>query len=75
MKKIENGCVGCTEVGLSCLGRDCPQRVIVRLFCDKCGYEFSTLYKFDDSDDELCEECALERLTKIDGTEDDDYEF
>lgn len=62
MLKIENECVGCTEMGLPCKGAGCPNRNVRRLYCDRCGDEIAVAYIVDG--DELCEECALEALPK-----------
>ena len=54
--KIENECVGCTDVGLHCIGSSCPNRRVERYYCDRCGAECSPDnggFGFDD----LCEDC------------------
>ncbi len=67
MKKIENGCVGCTDIGLYCLGTSCPNRNVVRFYCDKCGEE-TTLYYCDDGS-ELCANCLLEEFDVVEDSE------
>ena len=64
MKKIENECVGCD---LPCLGNSCPNRNVVRFYCDKCGEE-AMLYKYND--EELCQDCLLKEFEVVDGSED-----
>ena len=66
MKKIENECVGCTDLGLHCLGGSCPNRNVVRFYCDKCDKE-KKLYHFDDK--ELCVDCLLDELEVVEGSE------
>lgn len=66
MKKIETECVGCTSVGLYCLGNACPNRNVVRFYCDRCGDE-TVLYKYDD--EELCQECLLEKFDIVEGSD------
>lgn len=54
--KIENECVGCTSMGLYCMGSSCPNRRVERYYCDRCGAECSA----DNGDfgfDDLCEDC------------------
>ena len=69
MVKHENECVGCPpEMG--CLGRSCPNRNVVHLYCDKCGEDVEVLYNVDG--EELCEECTLGSFSKI--TLDDDFD-
>ena len=60
MKKIENECCDC---GLPCLGSSCPNRNVVRYYCDECGDENETLYHFDG--EELCRYCLLKRFEKV----------
>lgn len=62
MKRTENECVGCKDLGLPCLGFGCPHRAVTRLYCDKCDEE-TTLYYYDGK--ELCIDCIEERLEKV----------
>ena len=65
MKQIENKCVGCPpEMG--CLGSGCPNRNVIRYYCDECGEE-GTLYEYDG--EELCADCLLEAAPKVEGSE------
>ena len=65
MKQIENECVGCPpEMG--CLGSACPNRNVIRYYCDECGKE-GTLYEYDG--EELCADCLLEAVPKVEGSE------
>lgn len=66
MKSIENECVGCRELGMYCLGSSCPNRKVVRFYCDKCESE-ATLYHYND--EELCQDCLLEQFEVVDGSE------
>lgn len=59
MKRYENECVDC---GLPCLGSSCPNRNVLRYYCDECGEE-ETLYHYDDS--ELCIYCIEKRLERV----------
>lgn len=65
MKKIVNECVGCTDIGLHCIGDSCPNRNVVRFYCDKCGAE-TTLYDY--YGDELCADCLLEEFDVVEGS-------
>ena len=60
MREVENECVGCPP-SLGCLGDSCPNRNVVRFYCDRCGDE-TTLYQY--YNEELCEECLLEEIKK-----------
>ena len=60
MKRLENECVDC---GLPCLGNSCPNRNVLRFYCDECGDE-AQLYDFDG--EELCIGCIEKRLDKVD---------
>ena len=55
MRRVFNECVGCTSVGLRCLGSACPNRNVERLYCDRCGKEIVEAQQIDG--EELCEEC------------------
>lgn len=60
MTKTVNECCGCRDVGIPCRGIDCPNRSVPRLFCDDCGEMRESLFLVDN--DELCEDCAKDRL-------------
>lgn len=62
MKKTENECVGCTSMGLPCMGHGCPNLAVTRFYCDECGDE-EELYYYDEQ--ELCIECIKKKLTKV----------
>lgn len=66
MKKIENECVDCTSVGLPCFGNSCPNRNVVRFYCDRCGDE-DTLYKY--YGEEICADCLLGEFEVIEDSE------
>ena len=63
MHKVENECVGCTDLGLPCQGSSCPNRHVLRYYCDKCGDETEELYEFEGQ--ELCEDCLLKEVPKV----------
>lgn len=66
MKRIESNCVGCTDLGLHCLGDGCPNKEVTKYYCDYCGTE-EKLYHYDDL--ELCEECLLKQFKIVDGSD------
>ena len=66
MRKVVNECVGCTDIGLHCIGSSCRNRNVIRFYCDRCGAEVK-LYHYDD--EELCEECLLEDFEVVEGSE------
>ena len=59
MKKIESDCVQCD---LPCIYSACPHYQKTHYYCDECDNE-DVLYEFNG--EELCKECVLERLVKI----------
>lgn len=66
MKKIQNECVGCMSTGMHCLGNSCPNRNVVRFYCDRCNAE-TTLYNY--YGEELCEECLLKEFDIVEGSD------
>ena len=52
-------CVGCTDIGLPCMGHSCTQGRM-ELRCDWCEEEVDKLYIVDD--DEVCGDCLLASL-------------
>lgn len=65
MREVTNECVGCTSIGLPCMGSSCRNRNVVRYYCDECEEEVDTLYYGSTSGKELCAECALNELEKV----------
>lgn len=66
MRATENECVGCTDLGLHCLGDSCPNRSVVRFYCDECGIE-ETLYETEYG--ELCSSCLLKMFPIVQRSE------
>lgn len=66
MKQIENECVGCVDVGLHCLGDNCPNINVVRFYCDECGIE-EKLYHYDNK--ELCKDCLANEFEVVEGSD------
>lgn len=62
MLTYENQCVGCTSMGLSCMGTTCPNRNVRVYYCDKCGDELEEVYDVDG--EELCEECLKDMFRR-----------
>lgn len=67
MKKVENECVGCMDLGLYCLGDSCPNKNIVHYYCDFCKEEDVRLYEYDGY--EICEDCLLKEFDVVEGSE------
>ena len=63
MRVVENECCGCATDNYPCLGNSCPNRNVVRYYCDEC-HEEEELYRFDGED--LCLDCISKRLEKVD---------
>jgi hypothetical protein len=62
MRKLEDECVGCKDLGLPCFGDSCPNRNVTRFYCDRCNFE-EQLYYFDGQ--ELCLDCIESILDKV----------
>lgn len=64
MMCIENECVGCSSLGLPCLGSGCPNRNVVRFYCDNCGTEIDPGFLRDEPEEydgqHYCEDCLVE---------------
>lgn len=69
MKTVENECCGCSSMGLPCQGSSCSNRHVIKLYCDKCEEEVETLYYGSISGKELCADCALDELEKVESEE------
>ena len=57
---IESDCVDCE---LPCIYKACPYYEVMKYYCDNCGEE-DDLYYYDG--EQLCVDCILERLEKVD---------
>jgi hypothetical protein len=68
MIKYENECVGCTTIGLHCIGPSCRNRNVPHFYCDRCKNE-AKLFHYDG--DELCAKCIIKDIS----TETDEYEY
>lgn len=66
MKRIENECVGC-PAGVPCLGPTCPNRNVVRYYCDICKEESYPLFEHDGA--EWCAACLLEQFDIVEGSD------
>lgn len=64
MRIVTDECVGCTSMGLPCMGTSCPNRNVTRYYCDKCNEEFEVenLYKYENK--ELCANCILDNYER-----------
>lgn len=64
MRVIENECVGCRDMGLPCRGSMCPNRHVVRFYCDNCDCEIDPGFTCDEPEEfdgkHYCNECLLE---------------
>ena len=66
MKKVENECLGCTDLKLHCFGASCPYKDVPRFYCDRCGEE-EVLYDY--YGEEICKECLLKEFNIVDGSD------
>ena len=64
MIKYENECCGCATSNYPCLGRECPNRNVPRLYCDKCGEEVDSLREYEG--EQWCDDCILNEFDMID---------
>lgn len=61
MRTVEDECVGCPKE-MGCLGSSCPNRNVIRYYCDYCEEEYfpEELYKYNG--DEICRDCLCEQF-------------
>ena len=64
MVRIENHCVGCTDLGLHCIGSSCPNRRVEVHYCDKCRSELMRIFEVDGK--EFCRDCYNEQCEEYD---------
>ena len=57
MIRYTNECRDCATESYPCKGDSCPNRRVRRLFCDRCGWDYGKLCRYDG--EEVCEECLL----------------
>jgi hypothetical protein len=57
MVKIENHCVGCTDLGLHCIGSHCRNRNVEVHYCDRCGGEIPDGDINEVDGCEYCDDC------------------
>ena len=62
MKMTSNECVDCD---LPCIYTACPYYQVTRYYCDECNEE-EELYEYDNQ--ELCANCILKTLPKVEGS-------
>lgn len=62
MIKYENECVGCTSLGLPCIGASCDKIHVPHSYCDKCGEE-EELYHYNGM--HMCMDCIKNSLIKV----------
>lgn len=62
MVRYENQCIGCTSMGLPCMGSTCPNLNVPVYYCDKCDEELDEIYEVDG--EELCEECLKDMFRR-----------
>ena len=66
MVVIESDCVGCPVNEIGCIYEACPYYEVKRYYCDNCESEVmeGELYRF--GSDELCADCVLNQLERVD---------
>lgn len=63
MIEIADECCGCATEGYPCWGSLCPNRDVVRMYCDKCGEEVDCLRRYEG--EQWCESCILDEFELI----------
>lgn len=71
MKRYESECVGCTSIGLHCMGRSCPYRNVPHWYCDRCKFE-EKLFHYEG--EEVCADCIIKAIKEETGEEYDEYD-
>lgn len=76
MVRFIKDCVGCTDIGLPCMGQGCTQGYM-EMTCDCCGRDADILYLVDSivNGGEYCKDCALETLEKMEEDEENDEAY
>ena len=64
MIKIIDECCGCAVPGYPCRGSACPNLKAEVHCCDECEEELGNWYYSTGDDEELCEDCFLEKYRK-----------
>lgn len=72
MVRFIKECVGCTDIGLPCMGYGCTQGYM-EIKCDWCDCDADELYKY--YGDEICRDCLLGDLDKQEETEEYEETF
>lgn len=62
MKRTENNCLGCKELGLPCLGNSCPNKTSEITYCDRCD---RSVAEYHITGNDYCESCAEEYLKEL----------
>lgn len=65
MRTVTNECVGCTSMGLPCIGSSCRNRNVTRYYCDRCKEEFEPEKLYQYFGEEVCAECILKDFEKV----------
>lgn len=65
MRTVTDECCSCATESYPCLGSSCPNRNVVRYYCDRCKEEFypEELYQYES--EEVCAECILKDFERI----------
>lgn len=65
MREVTDECVGCTSMGLPCMGSSCTFKHVTRFYCDKCKEEFEPEKLYQYGAEEVCEQCILKDFERI----------
>ena len=70
MREVTDECVGCTSMGMPCIGDSCRNKHVTHYYCDRCKKEFypQELYVNEDNE-ELCAECILSEYPTVEEKE------
>lgn len=62
MKRTENNCVGCLDLGLPCFGNSCPNKETEITYCDRCE---RSVAEHHIAGNDYCSSCADEYMEEI----------
>lgn len=76
LETVHNECVGCSTLGLPCLGASCSNREVIhiRYCCDDCNEVFEPHQLYDVDGEEVCLSCLKKRLEHDSLTNDENDE-
>lgn len=65
MREVTDECLGCTSIGLPCVGEGCLLKRTTHYYCDRCEEEFEPKELYQYEGEEVCIECLLKDFERI----------